>query len=106
MINREYFKINKENMENQVRHLLAVNDMDLKVTKVLWDSENNIGLLRWNARTCKGLRLVFIEDNAVIVMNLSDYYRTTVEQVDILDDLYRAMRHRDKPDHIAEFRFR
>ena len=106
MINREYFKTNKGNMENQVKHLLGAPTAEIRVTKVLWDTTNNIGLLQWKGKTIKGLRLIFIENNQVLVRDLSTYYRTTIEACEILDTLYRSARHREKPDYIAEYRFR
>lgn len=105
-INRDYFKTNKGNMEQQVKILLGVPTVELKVVKVLWDTKNNIGLLQWKSDTIKGLRLIFIENSQVLVRDLSTYYRTTIEECDMLDDLYRSVRHREKPNYIVEYRFR
>lgn len=105
-ITRNLFLENKENMEDQIRHLLDVPRADIKITKIVVDIENRVGLVRWQGHTIAGSRLVFITDNSIIVRNLSSWHDIDIETVALKDKLYHAMRHRDKAPGIAEYRFK
>ena len=105
-ITRKLFVENKEDMENQIRALLNVPRADIKVTKIVVDIENRVGLLRWKGYDIKGCRVVFITDNSIIVKNISSWYDTEEEITELKDKLYHAMRHRDKAPGVVEYRFK
>ena len=105
-ITRKLFVDNKENMEDQIRALLTAPTADIRITKIVVDIENRVGLLRWQGHTIAGSRLVFITDNNIIVRNLSQWHDIDIETVALKDKLYHAMRHRDKAPGIAEYRFK
>ena len=105
-ITRNLFVENKEDMENQVRSLLGVPTADIKITKIVVDIDNRVGLLRWQGHTIAGSRLVFITDNNIIVRNLSQWHDIDIETVALKDKLYHAMRHRDKAPGVVEYRFK
>lgn len=105
-ITRKLFVDNKEDMESQVRALLGVPTANIKVTKIVVDIENRVGLLRWKGHDIKGCRVVFITDNSIIVRNLSQWYETDIETEELKGKLYHAISHRDKAPGVAEYRFK
>lgn len=105
-ITRNLFLENKENMEDQIRALLDVPRADIKITKIVVDVDNRVGLVRWQGHTIAGSRLVFITDDNIIVRNLSQWHDIDIETVALKDKLYHAMRHRDKAPGVVEYRFK
>lgn len=105
-ITRKLFVDNKEDMENQIRALLGAPTADIKITKIVVDIDNRVGLLRWQGHTIAGSRLVFITDNNIIVRSLSQWHDIDIETAALKDKLYHAMRHRDKDPGIVEYRFK
>ena len=105
-ITRKLFVDNKEDMENQLRALLTVPTADIKITKIVVDIENRVGLIRWQGHSIIGNRVIFITDNNILVRNISSWYDIDEEITELKDKLYRAMKHRDKDPGIVEYRFK
>ena len=105
-ITRKLFVDNKEDMENQLRALLTVPTADIKITKIVVDIENRVGLIRWQGHSIIGNRVIFITDSKILVRNISSWYDIDEEITELKDKLYRAMKHRDKDPGIVEYRFK
>ena len=105
-ITRKLFVDNKEDMENQVKALLAVPTAHIRITKIVVDVENRVGLVRWQGHSVKGNRVIFITDSKILVRDISRWYDIDIETVALKDKLYHAMKHRDKAPGIVEYRFK
>lgn len=105
-ITRKLFVENKGNMEDQVRALLEVPTANIKITKIVVDVDNRVGLARWEGHSVSGLRLVFITDNNILVRNISSWHDIDIETVELKEKLYHSMRHRDKAPGVVEYRFK
>lgn len=105
-ITRKLFVENKGNMENQVRALLEAPTANIRITKVVVDMDNRVGLIRWQGHSVTGLRLVFITDNNILVRNISSWHDVDIETVELKDKLFHAMKHRDKAPGVVEYRFK
>lgn len=105
-ITRKLFVENKEGMEQQIRALLEAPTAHIKITKVVVDIENRVGLIRWEGHSVAGNRVVFITDNSILVRNISSWHDIDIETLHLKDRLYHAMKHRDKAPGIVEYRFK
>lgn len=105
-ITRKLFVENKKDIEGQIRALLGVPNADIKVTKIVIDIKNRVGLVRWQSHTIAGCRVIFITNSNIIVRELSRWHDIDIETVELKDRLYHAMRHRDKAPGIVEYRFK
>ena len=106
-ITRKLFVENKENMEQQIRELLSVPRADIKITKIVVDIENRVGLVRWQGHSIVGNRVVFISNtNDIYVRDISTWHDIDIETAYLKDKLYHAMKHRDKAPGVVEYRFK
>lgn len=105
-ITRKLFVENKENMENQVRALLEAPTANIRITKMVVDVDNRVGLIRWQGHSVIGNRIIFITDNDILVRKISSWHDIDIETVHLKEKLYHAMKHRDKDPGIVEYRFK